>query len=124
MAFVKSDGTLDYQGLMQAQALSTRANMRMTLIDLELPEWDFIHKRDRLMGVSLTGWKDAMSALGYNEEQEKNLQVLLRQVAEGEAQRYSYVLRTPLPLLITTVKPEGTLSQVFNGVSSGLHYFL
>ena len=122
MAFVKSDGTLDYQGLMQAQALSTRANMRMTLIDLELPEWDFVHKRDRLMGVSLTGWKDAMSALGYNEEQEKNLQVLLRQVAEGEAQRYSYVLRTPLPLLITTVKPEGTLSQVFNGVSSGLHY--
>lgn len=121
-SFVKENGILDYQGLMQAQALSTRANMRMTLIELELSDWDFVHQRDRLMGVSLTGWKDAMSALNYNEEQEKNLQTLLRRVAEEEVTRYAYILRTPIPLLITTVKPEGTLSQVFNGVSSGLHY--
>ena len=72
MSFVKPAtedkiAMLDFQGLMQAQALSTRAAIRMTCIDLELPDWDKVHKRDRLTGVSLTGWKDAMSALGYTE---------------------------------------------------------
>ena len=38
---------LDYQGLMEAQALSTRAGIRMTCLDLELPHWDEVHKRDR-----------------------------------------------------------------------------
>ena len=123
-AFVRiKDGVpmLDYQGLMQAQALSTRAGIRMTCLDLELPHWDFVHKRDRLIGCSLTGWKDAMDALGYDEDQEANLLTFLSDVAHNEAVKYSHVLRIPTPLLDTTVKPEGTLSQVANGVSSGLH---
>ena len=120
MAFVK-DGVLDYSGLMEAQALSTRAGMRMTCIDLELPEWNKVHKRDRLIGTSLTGWQDAIAALGYNEDQEKNLMYMLSDTAHNEAVRYSYILRIPTPLLVTTIKPEGTLSQVAGGVSSGLH---
>ena len=64
---------LDYQGLMQAQALSVRAGLRMTCLDLELKHWDKIHKRDRLIGASLTGWKDAMDMLNYSEDQEANL---------------------------------------------------
>lgn len=30
-------------------------------------------------------------------------------------------MRIPMPLLTTTVKPEGTLSKVFGGVSEGIH---
>lgn len=123
-AFVNiEDGVpvLDYQGLMQAQALSTRAGIRMTCIDLELPHWNEVHKRDRLVGCSLTGWKDAMDMLGYDEEREAQLLSLLSDVAYDTAIKYCSVLRIPTPLLITTVKPEGTLSQVANGVSSGLH---
>lgn len=120
---VESEGyyRLDYQGLMQAQALSTRAGIRMTCLDLELPHWDKIHKRDRLIGVSLTGWKDAMDLLEYTEEQEANLLTFLSDVAHSEAVKYSHILRIPTPLLDTTVKPEGTLSQVAGGVSSGVH---
>ncbi len=113
--------TLDYQGLMQAQALSARAGLRMTCIDLELPHWDKIHKRDRLVGCSLTGWKDAIDALNYNEEQEANLLNFLHDVAHSEIIKYSHTLRIPTPLLSTTIKPEGTLSQVAGGVSSGIH---
>jgi ribonucleoside-triphosphate reductase (thioredoxin) len=123
-AFVReNDGIhiLDYQGLCQAQALSTRAGMRMTCLDLELPHWDKVQKRDRLIGTSLTGWKDAMSKLAYTDEQEANLLYMLREVASMESLKYSKVLRIPIPLLDTTVKPEGTLSQVAGGVSSGLH---
>ena len=113
--------TLDYQGLMQAQALSARAGLRMTCIDLELPHWDKIHKRDRLVGCSITGWKDAIDTLCYNEEQEANLLNFLHDVAYSEITKYSHILRIPTPLLSTTVKPEGTLSQVAGGVSSGVH---
>lgn len=112
---------LDFQGLMHAQALSARAGIRMTCIDLELPNWDAVQKRDRLIGTSLTGWKDAMGKLGYNEEQERNLLSNLQQVVRMECLKYAHSLRIPVPLLDTTVKPEGTLSQVAGGVSSGLH---
>lgn len=93
----------------------------MTCLDLELPDWDFTHKRDRLTGCSLTGWRDAIEMLGYDSEQEEKLLNFLEQIATSEAQGYSTFLRIPNPLLITTVKPEGTLSQVANGVSSGIH---
>lgn len=112
---------LDLQGLAKAQALSARAGLRMTLLDLELDHWNAVHKRDRLTGCSLTGWYDAMDLLGFDQEQEKQLLTMLEEVATEESRVYATSLRIPLPLLITTVKPEGTLSQVAGGVSSGLH---
>lgn len=112
---------LDYSGLMQAQALSARAGIRMTCLDLELPHWDAVHKRDRLIGTSLTGWQDAIGKLGYDKDQELNLMAMLADVVHVEGMKYAHILRIPNPLLDTTVKPEGTLSQVAGGVSSGLH---
>lgn len=119
-AFVKN-GVLDFPSLAQAQALSARAGLRMTLLDLELPHWNEVHKRDRLTGTSLTGWYDAMDELGYDIEREKQLLGILEEIAVSESAKYSASLRIPTPMLITTVKPEGTLSQVAGGVSSGLH---
>lgn len=112
---------LDLIGLLNAQTLSTRAGVRMTCLDLEIPHWDAVHKRDRLIGTSLTGWRDAMEKLGYSDEQEAELLRLLSKRSKNEAADYANKLRIPTPLLDTTVKPEGTLSQVAGGVSSGLH---
>lgn len=120
--FVKEDGTLDLDGLTRAQQLSARIGLRMTLATLELPEWDKTQKRDRLLGVSLTGWKDAMGLLNYTQEQEDELKVLLNKVATDESDKYSKNLRVNAPMFVTAVKPEGTLSQVAGGVSSGLHW--
>lgn len=123
----EDDGTekvvyhLDLQGLAKAQALSARAGLRMTTLDLELPHWNEVHKRDRLTGCSLTGWYDAMDLLGFDDEQQKSVLQMLEEIATEESRLYATSLRIPLPLLITTVKPEGTLSQVAGGVSSGLH---
>jgi len=124
-SFVKKDSgkyTLDLDGLVNAQRLSARAGLRMTLVKLELPHWNKVQQRDRLLGVSLTGWKDAMALLDYSEKEEKGLLALLRTVAREEADRYAKSLRVNAPLLVTTVKPEGTLSLVAGAVSSGLHY--
>ncbi|MED4753492.1 ribonucleoside-triphosphate reductase, adenosylcobalamin-dependent [Brevibacillus choshinensis] len=124
--FVKdsADGSkyLDLDGLLEAQRKSARAGLRMTLVTLELPHWDTVQQRDRLLGTSLTGVKDALASLGYTEEQELELLRLLGDAARDEANRYAYELRVNSPLLVTTVKPEGTLSQVAGGVSSGLHW--
>jgi ribonucleoside-triphosphate reductase (thioredoxin) len=113
---------LDLSGLVEAQKLSARAGLRMTLATLELPHWDKIQQRDRLLGTSLTGVKDAMAKLNCTDDQEKELMELLGSVARNEADNYAKELRVNSPLLVTTVKPEGTLSQVAGGVSSGLHW--
>ena len=118
----RSEYALDFAGLAQAQALSTRAGLRMTCLDLELPHWDAVHKRDRLIGTSLTGWKDAIAKLGYGSEQEYQLLNILEKIVNDEVLKYATLLRIPLPLVSTTIKPEGTLSQVAGGVSSGLHH--
>jgi ribonucleoside-diphosphate reductase alpha chain/ribonucleoside-triphosphate reductase len=47
---------------------------------------------------------------------------MLGQIARDEADEYAKELRVSSPLLVTTVKPEGTISQVAGGVSSGLHW--
>src|SRR5690625_3701214 len=96
--------------------------MRMTLVTLELPHWDEVQQRDRLLGTSMTGVKDALSLLELTKEEEEKLLRNLGDVAREEADRYARELRVNAPLLVTTVKPEGTISQVAGGVSSGLHY--
>jgi ribonucleoside-diphosphate reductase alpha chain/ribonucleoside-triphosphate reductase len=93
----------------------------MTLVELELYNWAEKQNRDRLLGTSLTGVQDAFAMLGYNDEQQAKLLKKLGKVARQEADRYAYELRVSAPLLVSTVKPEGTISQLMGGVSSGLH---
>jgi ribonucleoside-diphosphate reductase alpha chain/ribonucleoside-triphosphate reductase len=124
--FVKTDSKgnkfLDVDGLIEAQRRSARAGLRMTTVQLELPHWSHTQETDRLLGTSITGLKDAMAQVGYTKEQEDELLEVLGKVAREEANVYAKYLRIPAPLLVTTVKPEGTLSQVAGGVSSGLHF--
>lgn len=126
--FVK-DGVLDVEGLKEAQRRSARAGLRMTLAELEIPHWNAVQQRDRLLGTSLTGVKDALALIDIPKDwqkgtldYEKALLSTLRQVAREEADAYAKELRVNAPLLVTTVKPEGTISQVAGGVSSGLHW--
>lgn len=120
MAFVK-DGILDIVGLMEAQRLSARAGYRMTCIDLELSKWNSNQQRDKLIGCSLTGWQDMKNALNLSKNEEKKLLSELRLTAQVAASEYAEALGNKAPLLVTTIKPEGTLSQL-PVVSSGVHY--
>lgn len=120
MAFVK-EKDLDLEGLINAQTLSARAGYRMTMIDLELPKWDAIQKRDKLIGCSLTGWQDMVNATNMSRDDQAYLLRLLRKVAHTAVEEYAQSLKQAPPLLTTTIKPEGTLSQLPT-VSSGVHY--
>ena len=120
MSFVE-DSMLDYSALLQAQRLSARAGYRMTCVEMELHQWDEVLQRDKLIGCSLTGWQDMINATQMSREAEKSLLQELRQAAQQAAKEIAAELGGNEPLLVTTVKPEGTLSQLPT-VSSGVHY--
>lgn len=113
---------IDVNGIVEAQRRSARAGLRMTLATLEIPHWNDVQQRDRLLGTSLTGWKDALALIDYTPQEEAELLKILGDAAREEADNYAKKMRVSSPLLVTTVKPEGTISQVAGGVSSGLHY--
>lgn len=120
MAFVK-DGKLDRDALLEAQRLSVRAGYRMTCRALELHRWNAVQQRDRLLGCSLTGWQDMVNAVGLDREAQIALLEELRRTAHDAAKSIAERLGGRTPLLVTTLKPEGTLS-LLPTVSSGVHY--
>ncbi len=121
MAFVDR-GFFNIHGALQAVTTAVRIGTRMTNVTVSLPDWDAVQKRDRLLGVSITGVMDAFDALGieFDSQDAKGILSTLREVANKEARDYAFEMRIPAPLLVTTIKPEGTLSQLPT-VSSGLH---
>lgn len=120
MAHVK-DGRLDIQSLLRTHELLTRASFRLTLVELELPEWDYKLKRDRLLGVSITGYQDMVNAVNMSMSEQVVLLRALKDVARKSADELAGTLGLNRSLLVTTIKPEGTLS-LLPTVSSGLHF--
>ena len=120
MAFVR-DGKLDRKALLEAQRLSVRAGYRMTCRELELFRWNAVQQRDRLLGCSLTGWQDMVNATGLDRDAQIALLEELRETAHTAAKSIAARLGGNEPLLVTTLKPEGTLS-LLPTVASGVHY--
>ncbi len=93
----------------------------MTCTELEIPEWNNVQQRDKLLGCSITGWQDMVNATGLDRSSQEELLGELKAAARRAADSYADELGLPKPLLITTVKPEGTLS-LLPVVSSGVHF--
>lgn len=121
MAFVENS-VFNLYGALEAIRQAARMGLRITNVTMSLPKWDVVQKRDRLLGVSMTGVVDAFDAIGVDSTSPEALHILklLREEANREANEYAFEMRVPAPLLVTTIKPEGTISQLPT-VSSGLH---
>jgi adenosylcobalamin-dependent ribonucleoside-triphosphate reductase len=119
MAFVH-EGELDRKALIRAFALAARIGFRMTLVDLEIPRWDAQQKKDRLIGVSMTGFYDMVDATDMSVKEQRKLLKELRKVVNDTVKAYAEYLGINPSLLATTIKPEGTISQIPT-VSSGIH---
>lgn len=115
------DGVLDQADLETTIKLVTRATVRVTLNTLELEHWDKAQKDDRLLGVSPSGYMDAMEILAYNVQSEIDLLQGLYEVVRFEADEYADTLGINRPLNVTAVKPSGTNSLLFNENSPGIH---
>ncbi|HBF2930471.1 ribonucleoside-triphosphate reductase, adenosylcobalamin-dependent [Clostridioides difficile] len=116
-----SSNKLDIEALKSVLRLSVRIALRMTLIDAELKEWDEVMKSDRVIGVSLTGIMDMFNLTNMTYKELGEILNTLRDVVHDEGKRYSKVLGIEAPNLMTTIKPEGSISTL-PGVSSGIHF--
>lgn len=126
VSFVNDNGDVDWCGLELAFLLSARAGYRMTCVDLELSGWNEVHHRDRLTGCSMTGWQDFIAKMNTNSFKRAGGKVgilkWLRSVVHQAGEDIASELQAPVPLLMTALKPEGSLSLVANGVSPGVHW--
>lgn len=119
-AFVNEDGTYDKEGMLKAQIQSARMGYNMASSDFELPDWDEINKRDMLVGCSLSGVQDFLNATNISNEEYIELLKELREVAHKEIEHMAEQTGQNKSLLITSIKPAGTTSNLF-GESPGIH---
>lgn len=126
VAFADKQGNVDWDSLEEAFVLSARAGYRMTCVDLELEGWNVAHHRDRLTGCSMTGWQDFIAQMSNDTfvraGGKAGILKWLRNVIHEAGEDIASELKTPVPLLMTALKPEGSLSLVANGVSPGVHW--
>lgn len=126
VSFADEQGNVDWDSLEEAFILSARAGYRMTCVDLELEGWNVAHHRDRLTGCSMTGWQDFIAKMSNNTfvraGGKAGILKWLRNVVHEAGEDIASELKTPVPLLMTALKPEGSLSLVANGVSPGVHW--
>ena len=113
---------IDWDALDESLKHAVRMGIRITLLRLELPEWDKQQQKDRLLGVSLTGWQDFINR--FHMVNNKDIGYLLCDIY-NQIQTYVFDYCEELginqPLLTTTIKPSGTLS-LLPTVSSGIDY--
>lgn len=121
VAFVDDKGVLDVESLEEILRLSARVAIRMTLVDVELPEWNKVMHEDRIVGISLTGMMDMVNKTGMSYEDLGKLLKRLKDTVHQEGERYCKQLGIEPPQLMTTIKPEGSLSNL-PSVSPGIHY--
>ena len=114
------NGKLNIEKLLKSQRLSARIGFRMTCVEFELHDWK-LQQEEKIMGMSLTGWQDMVNDANLSKKEEIKVLKQLRNAAHDEVKNISEELNLPMPKLITTIKPEGTISQLPT-VSSGIHY--
>ena len=116
VSFADEQGNVDWDGLEEAFILSARAGYRMTCVDLELEGWNVAHHRDRLTGCSMTGWQDFIAKMSnyifVRAGGKAGILKWLRNIVHEAGEEIASELKTPVSLLMTALKPEGSLSLV------------
>lgn len=116
------DGQLNRGKLLDTIRTLARHAVRVTFAQFHdsLQDWQKVQDEDRLVGVSFTGLDEFINVLNLTDHSLANILSWMRDVAVMAAREYADSLGIPRPKLVTTVKPEGTLS-LLAGTSSGVH---
>lgn len=108
----------DWDGLMRAAYIIGRANYRQTCVNLDdgilQRTWHELNQFLRLCGVGLTGivrWEHLDADWAFQ---------CIEDAAVKGANSMAIELGTPLPKMVTTVKPSGTLSKIMD-TTEGVH---
>lgn len=117
------DGVFDLLRAKRLIRIATRISLRNTNVEVSLPRWNAVQLRNRLLGVSMTGIMDTFDLLGIEDDSPEAIHIYseLQAASNDEADKYAFEMRVPRPLLVTLIKPEGTLTLLTNANSPGLH---
>jgi ribonucleoside-triphosphate reductase len=133
-AFVNADGSVDFDGLLEAHRLMTRFLIRATFGDISYEPTRDIVNRNRRIGVGHFGyagfvakrgikfsesWHDSVLGLSAHVSIPYELSIMQITV-NNEAYAYTHQLRIPVPVKTTTVAPTGTIAKLA-GRSEGIH---
>jgi ribonucleoside-triphosphate reductase (thioredoxin) len=123
LIFKDGNYSINYGTLEIAIRLASRIGLRQTCVEMSEKHFSETQLEERLLGVSFTGLRDLMDAMGWLTDGYEIRSFLsnLKEWANDEATKYAEKLGVPRPLLVTTIKPEGSFSKVV-GASNGLHY--
>jgi adenosylcobalamin-dependent ribonucleoside-triphosphate reductase len=121
-----SGARLDRKGLLRAHELMTRFLIRATEGDVTDAEQAAKLAQNRRIGVGHLGVQGflAKQGIAYSKAPTsyafRNLLNDLYDVVREEARAYSFKLRIPEPVKVTTVAPTGSIAKL-PGVSEGIH---
>jgi adenosylcobalamin-dependent ribonucleoside-triphosphate reductase len=119
-------GRVDRKGLTRAHDLMTRFLIRATYGDMTDDEQRHVMHSERRIGVGHLGVQGFLAKQGISYSRAinsygfRNLLNDLYDSVREEARAYSFQLRTPEPVKVTTVAPTGSIAKL-PGVSEGIH---
>ncbi|RYH63734.1 MAG: ribonucleoside-triphosphate reductase, adenosylcobalamin-dependent [Alcaligenaceae bacterium] len=125
-AFVRSDGSVDKPGMMEAHRLMTRFLIRATFGDVNDPKQAAQLARQRRIGVGHFGVASflAMAGIKYSEAPSnpgvREMLHWMSYTVDETARAYAHLLRIPVPVKTRTIAPTGTIAKM-PGVSEGIH---
>lgn len=124
-AFVRDDGSVDYDGLAHAHELIARFLIRATFGDITDHKTKDVVLRNRRIGVGHFGYAGfvAKQEIKFSQSWKYpdigQLLQSLKQIVWYNAERYAHELRIPVPVKMTTVAPTGTIAKLA-GRSEGI----
>jgi adenosylcobalamin-dependent ribonucleoside-triphosphate reductase len=119
-------GQVDRKGLTRAHELMTRFLIRATYGDMTDDQQREVMHSERRIGVGHLGVQGFLAKQGISYSRAinsygfRNLLNDLYDSVREEARAYSFQLRTPEPVKVTTVAPTGSIAKL-PGVSEGIH---
>lgn len=125
-AFAQPGGVFDFDGLIKAHQLMTRFLTRASFGDKADQKQQDMVNLNRRIGVGHFGVQGFLNKLGIKFSKAPyanfypNLLEQLYKAVRQEARDYSFQLRIPEPVKVTTVAPTGSIAKLV-GASEGIH---
>ncbi|MEU5878208.1 ribonucleoside-triphosphate reductase, adenosylcobalamin-dependent [Spirillospora sp. NPDC047279] len=116
----------DLDGAVKAAKIMTRFLIRATFGDILDDNSRHVMDRDRRIGVGLFGVQAAFARMGVSYAeiadnwQVKHILWALKSAVREEARTYSFRLRIPEPIKVTTIAPTGSIAKL-PGTTEGIH---
>ncbi|GAA3536820.1 ribonucleoside-triphosphate reductase, adenosylcobalamin-dependent [Nonomuraea rosea] len=116
----------DIEEAERAARLMTRFLIRATFGDVNDPNQRAILAKNRRIGVGLFGVQEALAVMGIRYSEAPKIPYVqaifrkLKKIIRDEARKFSFALRIPEPVKVTTIAPTGSIAKL-PGTTEGIH---